>query len=299
MVMNKIGRFRHADWKARFDKAYDDALARWPVPPSPLDLPTSFGTTHVNVCGTSSGTPIVLLHSMFMTSVSWLPNVAALGEQHPIFAVDTICDAGRSVQEHAIGGGTELAAWLDDVLAGLKLGRVHLVGLSYGAWLALNQALRSPSRLASVTAIEPPGAITRGKFKLVWEMVKGGVTRSDRALERVVRILGNGTLPPEPLFQVMRGAFRDFKLVQPFPKRLRDDELRSIATPVLLLFGEHTPMCDPQQAVDRARRLIPQVYAEVVPGSAHAPPIDNPPLLNRRILEFIDGIDNIDGIAQD
>jgi pimeloyl-ACP methyl ester carboxylesterase len=114
-----------------------------------------------------------------------------------------------------------------------------------------------------------------------------------------VRILGNGTLPPEPLFQVMRGAFRDFKLVQPFPKRLRDDELRSIATPVLLLFGEHTPMCDPQQAVDRARRLIPQVHAEVVPGSAHAPPIDNPPLLNRRILEFIDGIDNIDGIAQD
>ncbi len=234
----KLGRFRHVEGRAQFDTAYDKALACWPAPPLPIELPTSFGTTRVNACGASTGTPIVLLHSMFMSSASWLPNVAALGERHPIFAVDTICDAGQSDQERVIGGGLELSSWLDDVLVGLDL-------------------------------------------------------------DRVARVLGNGKLPPEPLYELMGSAFRDFKVVQPFPKRLGDDELRAIETPVLLLFGEHTPMCDPQRAVERARLLMPHVQAEVVPGTSHVPPIDDPPWVNRRILEFINGIDTNDEIAQD
>jgi pimeloyl-ACP methyl ester carboxylesterase len=287
----KLARFRHADGRARFDIAYDAALASWPEVPSPVDVPTRFGSTRVNTCGASSGAPIVLLHGMMMTSTSWSPNVAALGERHRVFAVDTICDAGKSVQERAIGGGADLAAWIDDVLAGLELEHAHLVGLSYGSWIAINQALRSPARLSSITAIEPPGVITRGGIKIVWEMVRAGVARSDRALDRLTRVLGNGKLPPAPLFAVLRGAFLDFKVVQPFAELLDDEQLRSIATPVLLLFGELSPMCDAARAVDRALRVMPHVQAEVVPGTAHTPTIENPQLLDRRILRFIDDIE--------
>lgn len=287
----KISRFRNADGRRRFDRAYDEALGAWPVPRTQIDVPTRFGTTRVNSCGSATGTPIVLLHAMFMSSVSWLPNVVALGERHPIFAIDTICDAGLSVQEQPISGGVELSLWLDDVLAGLELDRAHLVGLSYGSWLAINQARRSPERVASATAIEPPGVITRGKVKIMWEMVRAGVVRSDRALERLTRILGNGEPPPAPLFAVMAAAFRDFKVVQPFAERLDDDQLRSIAVPVLLLFGELSPMCQARRAVDRARRLIPDVDAEIVPGTAHTPPIESPELINRKVLAFIDGVD--------
>ena len=35
---------------------------------------------------------------MAVSSPLWFANVAALGERHPVYAVDTITDAGRSVQ---------------------------------------------------------------------------------------------------------------------------------------------------------------------------------------------------------
>jgi pimeloyl-ACP methyl ester carboxylesterase len=228
---------------------------------------------------------------MMMTSTSWAPNVEALGARHPLFAVDTICDAGLSVQERAIRGGADLAAWFDDVLEGLALDRAHLVGLSYGSWIALNQALRSPARLASVTAIEPPGVITRGSVKIIWEMVRAGVLRSDRALDRLTRILGNGEPPPAPLLAVLACGFRDFKVVQPFAELLDDDQLGAIITPTLLMFGEVSPMCTATKAVERARRTMPTVVAEIVLGTAHTPPIENPELVSRRVLEFVDGVD--------
>jgi pimeloyl-ACP methyl ester carboxylesterase len=287
----KVGRFRTTEGQARFERAYDAALADWPTAPSPIELPTRFGITRVNACGAPDTTPIVLLHGMMMTSASWLPNVGDLGERHRLFAVDTICDAGRSIQARRVRGGDDLASWLDEVLDGLGLARAHLVGLSYGAWLAINQALRSPERLAGITAIEPPGVITRGKLKLVAEMVRAGVHRSDRALDRLTRILGGGDLPPEPIFEVLGCAFRDYKVVQPFAELLDDAQLRSIDTPVLLMFGELSPMSDANRAVRRAHDLIPDVQTEIVPGTAHTPPIEKPDLVDQLILDFIGRVD--------
>jgi pimeloyl-ACP methyl ester carboxylesterase len=290
----KLGRFRTAQGQARFERAYDAALADWPMASCPIELPTRFGTTRVNSCGAGDTTPIVLLHGMMMTSASWLLNVGDLGERHQLFAVDTICDAGRSVQARRVRDGDDLAAWLDDVLGGLGLARAHLVGLSYGAWLAINQTLRAPERLASITAIEPPGVITRGKLKLVAEMVRAGVHRSDRALDRLARILGGGEPPPQPILEILGCAFRDYKVVQPFAELLDDDQLRSIDTPVLLMFGELSPMSDANRAERRAQDLIPDVRTQIVLGTAHTPPIERPGLTDQLILDFIDRIDGPD-----
>ncbi len=294
----KIGRFRNDDAQARFDAAYASALASWPVTPIALDVPTRFGTTRVNSCGSSSGSPIVLLHGMMMTSTSWAPNVVDLGRHHPLYAVDTICDAGQSVQERRIHGGEDLAAWLDEVVDGLGLDRTHLVGLSYGSWISINQAMRSPSRVISATAIEPPGVITRGKVKLILQFVRAGVRRTGPAFERLTRVLSNGHLPPPPIYEVLRSGFLDFKVVQPFAELLDDDELRSITRPILLLFGGRSPMSDGDRAIKRARGLIPEVEAEIVPGTAHTPPLEAPELTDRRILQFIDHVDAADGSSE-
>lgn len=45
---------------------------------------------------------------------------------------------------------------------------MHLVGSSYGGWLALNQAHRSPDRLASVTLLDPGGLEKVGLRFFVW-----------------------------------------------------------------------------------------------------------------------------------
>jgi pimeloyl-ACP methyl ester carboxylesterase len=70
---------------------------------------------------------VVLLAGALMTSVSWLPYVAVLGAAHPVFAVDAVGDAGRSVHDRPVRTRAELAAWFDELLNGLGIERAHVI----------------------------------------------------------------------------------------------------------------------------------------------------------------------------
>jgi pimeloyl-ACP methyl ester carboxylesterase len=290
----KISRFRNEAARRRFLCAYDAALACWPTPPGQLDVETRFGTTHVLASGSKRGTPIVLLHGMAVSSPSWFADVAAMSRHHPVYAIDTITDAGRSTQTSRIRDGADLARWLDEVLAAIGLEAAHLVGLSYGGWLALNQARRSPGRLASVTAVDPPGAIGRAKGTFLIKIVPDSIlalAKSDKALHRLLRRFNNGTLPAEPLLELSVTGLRSFIAKQPYPKRMNDEELRAITTPALLLFCEHSPVNHAQRAAERSRHLIANATAEIVPDAGHMLPVEKPELFTNRVLTFIRDVD--------
>lgn len=291
----KLSRFRDAAAQRRFLTAYDAALTFWPAPPTHIDVETRYGTTHVLSSGASTGTPIVLLHAVAVASPAWFADIAALSEDHPVYAIDTITDAGRSKQHTRVRDADDLALWLDDVLAALDLDRVHLVGLSYGGWLALNQARHSPDRLAGITSIDPPGAIGGPRASFVVKMVPDGIlakfAKSEKALHRLLRLLNNGVLPAQPLLDLSVLGLRTFRAKQPFPKRMTDEELRCIHTPALLLFGERSPVNHARRAGERSRMCIPNAETEVVPDAGHMLPVEQPELFTRRVLSFINDID--------
>ncbi len=118
-----------------------------------------------------------------------------------------------------------------------------------------------------------------------------GVRRTDRAFDRLIQLMAAEEPPPEPLVEVLRYGFHDFKIAQPFAPLLTDEQLLSIDRPALLLFGEQSPMSDSTKAIDRARRLMPDVRAELVPRTAHVPPLERPEAFNDRVLEFLREVD--------
>jgi pimeloyl-ACP methyl ester carboxylesterase len=291
----KLSRFRGDAAHRRFLTAYDAALTLWRTAPTQVDVETCHGTTHVLSSGASTGTPIVLLHAVAVASPMWFADITALSDGHPVYAIDTITDAGRSTQKARIRDADDMALWLADVLAALDLERVHLVGLSYGGWLALIQARHSPDRLASITSVDPPGAIGKPRATFVAKMVPDSVlakfAKSDRALYRLLRLLNNGTLPARPVLDLSVAGLRTFRARQPFPKRMTDEELRGIHIPALLLFGEHSPVNHARRAAERSRRCIANAETEVVPGAGHMLPVEKPELFTRRVLSFINDID--------
>jgi pimeloyl-ACP methyl ester carboxylesterase len=294
LIDRKIGRFRSEDARRTFLAAYDKALAAWPTPPAQLDVDTRYGTTHVLACGSRSGTPIVLLPAVAVSSPSWFANVAAFGEDHPVYAVDAIGDVGRTTQTSRVRTSGDMSLWFDDVLATLDLERAHLVGLSYGGWLALNQARRSGDRLASVTSVDPPGAIGRPHVAFMIKLVPDSIlaiAKSDKALHRLLRTLNNGTPVEQPLLDLSFAGLRAFRAKQPFPKRLSDDDLGQIRVPTLLLFCERSPVNHAVQATERSLRRIADVEAEVIPGAGHLLPVESPKLFTSRVLDFIHSVD--------
>jgi pimeloyl-ACP methyl ester carboxylesterase len=290
----KLGRFRSDAARLRFLAAYDAAIEYWPEPPHHHDVATTFGTTHALQTGPAAGIPIILLHAIAVSSPAWYPDIAALSAAHPVYAIDTITDPGRSNQSAPVRNGADFAAWLTEVVGGLHLDRVHVVGLSYGAWLALNQAHRSPNGLASVTAVDPVGALGRARTSFMIKIVPDSLlalAKSEKAIHRIMGRLNNGVVPGQPLLDLSVAGLRTFVAKQPFPKRMTDDELRDITVPTLLLLCADSPVNDAQRAAQRARRCIPGVDVEVVADSGHMLPIEHPEWFTRRVLSFVDGLD--------
>jgi pimeloyl-ACP methyl ester carboxylesterase len=106
--------------------------------------------------------------------------------------------------------------------------------------------------------------------------------------------LNNGVEPPEVVRDLAIAGLRTFTSKAPRPKRMRDDELRSIATPTLLLLCEASPVNRARQASERAARLMPNVKVAVVSGAGHMLPVEQSEDFTSRLLAFVDTVDGVD-----
>jgi pimeloyl-ACP methyl ester carboxylesterase len=71
------------------------------------------------------------------------------------------------------------------------------------------------------------------------------------------------------------------------PTVFSDEELRALRPPVLLLIGENEVIYDSEEALDRARRLIPDLEGEIVPKCGHDISITQHGIVDARALEFL------------
>jgi len=289
-----VGRFKNAKAEERFLAAYDAFRDQnWPVPFTDLDVPTRFGSTHVRRSGAPEGSPIVLLHPNSGTSMSWYRLVAPLARRHAVYALDTIGTAGRSVQSTPVHNATDLATWLDDAMTELALDGVNLVGYSEGGWLAALATVHAPARLASVTLIEPGGAICRVRPSLIARtMVTGvsvysGLRRPERAMRKFARWMSPDVEITDGEMQLLLIAMLGFRGHIPYPRPLDEDSLRAVRTPTLVLIGADTVLFDPVEAAARVKWLIPNVEVDIVEGTGHGLPLAKPQYVTQRILGFI------------
>ncbi|GGX19399.1 carboxylesterase [Streptomyces malachitofuscus] len=271
-----------------FHTAYDDVLRGWPVEVRRTDVPTPYGSTRVNVCGPEDGTPLVLLPGGGTTSVVWYANVGALAAAHRVYAVDLIGDYGRSVHDGApLRGAGDLSAWLDALFDGLGLDRAHLAGHSYGAWIALNHALRAPARIDRLALLDPVQCFARMSPRYLLHAVLNSLkpaAERPRAFHR----WETGRDPGDPLW----AAFLDSTAVAKRSKvvtmpRPGGEALRACGAPALVLLAEHSRAHDTPRVAAAARQLMPGAEVVVLPdASHHSIPTERPAELNRLLVDF-------------
>jgi pimeloyl-ACP methyl ester carboxylesterase len=249
-----------------FDTAYDAVLAKWPVRPEPVDVPSVFGTTHVNVCG--SGEPLVLLHSGGATSTVWFNNVGDLARRYRVHAVDQINDAGRSVNDgRPVRSPDDLTAWLDALLDGLGLSTVRLAGHSYGGWLALTYALHAPDRISHLALLDP--TLCFAGMALTYRLHAVPLFLPGRRAGRMRRFLRweTGGAPLDPDWLELTALAAGQKIVM--PHRPAPDRLRELRVPTLVLVAEKTRSHNPARVAGNARRLLPDVTIGLLRGATH------------------------------
>ena len=270
--------------REKFMAAYERAFALWPQPCEEFDIETATATTRVHTYRPHpGGDPVVLLSAFNAAGLH--PYVAALAKVGPVYGIDLPGDANPSVARALMTPPASCAAWLDELLGKLSDRPAHLVGISYGGWMAMNQAIRAPGRVASITLLDPAGLTKADARFLWWLSISGLATLTPMPLRRrLARWLDlPGMLEPE-LMTLMWAGLRGYHAEPKFPAILTDDELRAIGVPALLVTGARSALLTPTEA--RARgSLMPRAEVAVVPGNHGGfTRIDE---LNDRIAAFI------------
>jgi pimeloyl-ACP methyl ester carboxylesterase len=66
-----------------------------------------------------------------------------------------------------------------------------------------------------------------------------------------------------------------------------DAAWRSLTSPTLFLVGENEKIYSAQEAVERLRRVAPQVQAEIIPGAGNDLTIVQAETVNQKIMDFL------------
>jgi pimeloyl-ACP methyl ester carboxylesterase len=270
--------------REKFLAAYERAFALWPQPCEELDIETATATTRVHAYRPHpGGNPVVLLSAF--NAAGWHPHAAALAGDGPVYGIDMPGEANPSVPRAPMTPPASCAAWLDELLAQLSDRPAHLVGFSYGGWIAMNQAIRAPARVASITLLDPAGLTKLDARFWWWLSISGLATLTPMPLRRhLARWLGSpGMVEPE-LMTLMWAGTRGYHAEPKFPGILTDDQLRAIDVPVLLITGARSALLTPAEARARGSHM-PHAEVAIVPGSHGG--FNRIEELNDRIAAFI------------
>ena len=287
-MKKKLPIFSTPEKRAKYLQAYEAMFTLWKVPHGSIDVKTSYGSAHINASGPGDGYPLILLHGAGLTSTVWFANIAALSAHHRVYAVDIIADAGKSVADRLLTKRVDYAHWLKEVFDGLDIEKGHLLGHSYGGWLTLNMALTYPERLRKIVLLAPAASFRPLGFitKLMFFLGEFNIHPPAKSMLQVAAAKRT----------VLEKTFRHhiemvMRYCRPatclYPTVYTDEELKQIDRPALLLIGDEEKIYNPQKASQRAQDWMPDLRAEIIPDAGHLLIMDQPEIINARILEFL------------
>jgi pimeloyl-ACP methyl ester carboxylesterase len=250
---------------------YRELLGHWPVPNEQLRLPTREGETFVVACGSKDAPPLLLFHGSGANAVMWMGDVASWSQHFRIYAIDMIGEPGFSAPARPPLDSDAYAMWLDDVMTGLSLAHVSIVGISLGGWLALDYATRRPERAEKLALLCPAGVGRQKNFLLkVFPLLFLGAWGRKKMREMVLgRVPAD--LPPQmrvfsDFVSLVFANFRSRTMKLPV---FSDEALKRLAMPVLAILGGKDVLLDSAGTKKRLERTVPQAEIRFLPEAGH------------------------------
>jgi pimeloyl-ACP methyl ester carboxylesterase len=271
----------------------------------------------VHLLERGAGTPVVLLHGAGNPAGFLLPLLHELHGVHAIAPDRPGVGLSDPVDFPEDRYRQTAVAWLDRLLDTLGLDATTLVGHSGGGLWALWYALAHPDRVKRLVLLGVPTLpktrcplpIRLGATPGLGQLLPRLAPPSPKAMLRFAHHVARekATLARHPdLVDLLVAAARDpitdratkaelRVLVSPFAllspsgwrrrARVRPDELRQLAMPTLVLWGEHDPVGSIRVA-QAVTELIPNARLEVLP-TGHGPWLGQPTRTATAVADFV------------
>ncbi len=247
----------------------------------------------------TGGSTLVLLHGFPLGSGMWVDVAEQLGARARVLIPDLV---GHGASP-APAGAYDIAQMADDVaeLVAEKHVTTPLVicGLSMGGYVALAFAARHRERLAGLILCDTrAGADTpdaaKGREELAAKVESSGSTQpvieaflpkllATEAYERRPELVARlRTLMAEHPVAGVAGCLRAMAR-----RPSREELLPSLQISTLVLVGADDRITPPDVAHGMVDRL-PNASLQIIDGSGHLPPLENPQATTEAILRYID-----------
>ena len=257
----------------------------------------------MRVVETGEGPPLVLIHDLFVSHLEWHRVLAQLSLHFRVFAPDLpgFGESEKPSSSRYPYGISSFAEAMVDMIAGLELGRVSVLGHSLGGAVAITLAAEHPElvdRLVLVDAMSYPFRLDlKHRLQLVpliggllWKQLfgRGAFRRYFRdivfspgfpmPLEQVDRYYEhfNSPLGRESAYAVLQ-AIRD---TRPIVARLT-----RITAPTLVMWGREDRMLPPSFGQRLAREIV-GARLDVL-DTGHAPHEERPEEFVRSVSRFL------------
>jgi pimeloyl-ACP methyl ester carboxylesterase len=297
---------------------YEDAIESAGIPLKSQYVETSYGRTHMLVCGPADGEPLMLIPGTAGCAPLWRRQFADFASKYRVYALDVIGQPGRSEANTLSLLSDDPVGWLTDVLDELNIESAHFAGNSVGGWMAMRMGIEAPERVRKVVMLGPTG-LTRAKLPVkIWVSKVMSKKKDANALEDDLTAKSIATESPKGTFgtfdrhlaRLMALCTRHYRVdksldvyneqsgkidlrkglgvLSKFFMAERKSYLRRFEVPGLLIFGEHEMFFNPHKVARRVTAIMPGLDSVVVDNAGHGAIFDQPEEVNRIVMEYLE-----------
>jgi pimeloyl-ACP methyl ester carboxylesterase len=236
-----------------------------------------------------AGAPLLFLHGV-QGLMGWPPALERLAQRFDVVAPD-----------HPGFGGSDAPPWIEDVgdlaffyldtLEALDLADVHLVGTSLGGWIAMEMAIRSTARIASLTLAGAAGihvkGVSRGDMFIGTPAELGRLLFADEKVAADRAAQWQATSALQETYDRNRYAAAKYT----WQPRLYNPKLATwlhrIVVPTHIVWGEGDQLIPPAHAT-ALHSLIKGAQVTMLAGCGHLIAVERPDLFADTVSQFIE-----------
>jgi pimeloyl-ACP methyl ester carboxylesterase len=262
------------------------------------------GSVRCHYVKIGQGPSIILIHGGGTWSYTWRYNLDELAKHFTVYAVDMPGFGLTTVEDRFMPTEDYFADFLHSFLDKLNLGKVSMVGSSWGGGWVLRFMERYPNEVNRSVVIDSAGIyyhkVKRPTF--LWNLVN---------VPGLGRLLTRYFVAPMFMRMQYRSLFVDrssvtsevgrelaFGLRRIDNRRIlyefgfrdmwgkTDRDLSNITAPVLIIWGKEDPLLSVADA-DRMQARIPNSRVLVIPHTGHLPQEEHPEIVNEAMIEFL------------
>lgn len=285
--------FKTLEGENIYKAVYDQNLKLWKVPYERLNIPTSYGSTHILAAGGKELPPLIMLHGAGLSSVGWYKNIEPLSKHFRVYALDVLGDMNLSDPIKPFLKGEDIAEWICEVLDALGIEKTSVIGHSAGGYCTLNFVIHAQHRVNRMVLLAPAASFIPFDKQFFARLVMINLIRNESFINR---FFSNWFISKENRYMLQECHFNrqfyygilhyQWKVKPVIPAVIPEEKLRTIQVPSLLLVGENEVIYNPHKALKRAKALIPHLEHQMIPNANHLLFMEQADLVNQYIIDF-------------